>query len=395
MNKTGGPIPFLDLITPHMELEKEIIESVREALMGGRFIGGSAVEGFEREFAAYTGAKHAIGVGSGTDALRFALMAADLKEGDTVLTVPNSFIATTEAITQAGLKIDFVDVDAKTCNMAPEKLEEYLENRCVYKNGSPVSRKTGTRVSAVIPVHLYGQMAQMDEISEISSRSNLVVIEDACQAHGAQYFSKKHNMWEKAGAIGFAGAFSFYPGKNLGACGEAGAVTTNSDEAADKIRMLRDHGQSKKYYHEIEGFNGRLDAIQASILKIKLRLLPAWTVSRRSRASLYNELLSGIESVVTPYEPEWSKAVYHLYVIRAKNRGALQKSLAAVNIATALHYPVPLHLQRAYSHFGYAEGSFPSAEKAAVEILSLPMFPGLTDEQVGRVSAAIRDSISL
>jgi len=261
-------IPFLDLITPHQQLRQELIDVFTTALNTAGFVGGPMVEQFEREFAAFCGAEHCVGVSNGTDALLFALIAAGIKAGDCVVTVPNTFIATTEAIAHAGARPDFVDVDERTYNMDPEKLREYLESQCYFDGGQLRNRKTGLPVTAVVPVHLYGQMADMDAIRELADRFNLIVIEDACQAHGAEYFSKRDNQWKKAGSMGKAAAFSFYPGKNLGACGEAGAVTTNDAEMARKMRMLRDHGQSQKYYHELEGYNGRLDSIQAGMFRV-------------------------------------------------------------------------------------------------------------------------------
>src|SRR5580704_14902118 len=282
-------IPFLDLVTPHQELAEELTEVFTKVISTAGFIGGPVVEQFERDFAAFCDAEHCVGVSNGTDALRFAFIAAGIKPGDTVITVPNTFIATTEAISQAGARPDFVDIDERTYNMDPEKLREYLEVQCYFDNGQLKNRKTGMPVTAVVPVHLYGQTADMDPIMEIAERYSLIVIEDACQAHGAEYFSKKDNRWKKAGSMGLAAAFSFYPGKNLGACGEAGAVTTNDAELAKHMRMLRDHGQSQKYYHDVEGYNGRLDAVQAGILRLKLRHLPEWNGKRRECAARYND----------------------------------------------------------------------------------------------------------
>jgi dTDP-4-amino-4,6-dideoxygalactose transaminase len=245
-----------------------------------------------------------------------------------------------------------------------------------------VDKQTGRGVKAVVPVHLYGQMADMDPILALAEKYNLLVIEDACQAHGAEYFSRKDNRWKKAGSMGRAAAFSFYPGKNLGACGEAGAVTTDDADIARKIRMLRDHGQAKKYYHDTEGYNGRLDSIQAGILRVKLRYLSKWNERRRQAAACYRELFADADgTVVQPYEPEWVKAIYHLYVVRIQNRDALMKHLAAAGIGTGIHYPIPLHLQKAYEHLGYKEGDLPVTEKLAPEIVSLPMFPQLLAEQ--------------
>jgi dTDP-4-amino-4,6-dideoxygalactose transaminase len=384
-------VPFLDLVTPHAALEEELVTIFRKALHSAGFIGGPMVEEFERDFAAFCGVKYCVGVNSGTDALRFAFMAAGTGNGDIVITVPNTFIATTEAISQAGASLEFVDIDPRTYNMDPEKLREFLETQCYIDDntGGTVCRKNGKRVTAVVPVHLYGQTADMDRIGELAEKYHLAVIEDACQAHGAEYFSQKENRWMRAGSIGRAAAFSFYPGKNLGACGEGGAVTTGDAEIAAKIRMLRDHGQSRKYYHDIEGYNGRLDAIQAGILQVKLRYLSQWNESRREAAMRYHGLLGSIAEVVEPYEPEWTKCVYHLYVIRNGTREELQKYLAERNIFTALHYPVPLHLQKSYEHLGIREGTYPVAEKTAREILSLPMYPGLKEVQQVRVAEEI------
>ena len=275
MNEENHAVPFVDLIALHEELEEELMGIFRKALRSGGFIGGPMLEGFEEDFARYCGTSYCVGVSSGTDALRFALIAAGVKSGDHVITVPNSFIATTEAITQAGAVADFVDIDERTYNMDPEKLREYLQKCCVIddRNGRALKRDTQRPVSAVVPVHLYGQMVDMDPILELAEQYSLVVIEDACQAQGAEYFSKGQGRWIKAGSAGKAAAFSFYPGKNLGACGEAGAVTTSDRHVAERIRMLRDHGQAEKYFHEIEGYNGRLDAVQAGILQVKLRHL--------------------------------------------------------------------------------------------------------------------------
>ena len=392
----NNQIPFLDLITPHLELEDEFVSVFRDALRTGRFIGGPAVEEFERDFAEFCEAKYCIGVGSGTDALRFALQAAGVKNGDIVITVPNTFIATTEAISQAGAIPEFIDINAHTYNIDIEKLKEYFETKCSIddKTGCAINRSTNQPITAVIPVHLYGQMADMDTIMELAEKYNFIVIEDACQAHGAEYFSKKEQRWRKAGSMGIASAFSFYPGKNLGAFGEAGAVTTNDENIARTIRMLRDHGQPKKYFHDIEGYNGRLDAIQAGILSIKLRHLQKWNEKRRTSAYQYNDLLKQIDGIISPYEPEWSKAVYHLYVIRTQKRDELQEFLLKNNIFTGLHYPVPLHLQKAYEGFRQKNGSFPVSEKAASEIISLPMYPGLTEEQQTKVAQTIKEWVT-
>jgi dTDP-4-amino-4,6-dideoxygalactose transaminase len=387
----------LDLVTPHLELEEELVSVFRGALKTAGFVGGPMVKDFEREFARFCESEYCVGVGNGTDALRFALIAAGVRQGDTVVTVPNTFIATTEAISQAGARPDFVDVDEHTYNMDARRLQEYLETRCCLDQatGKLVNRKTRSPVTGVVPVHLYGQMADMDPILELAERYKLFVIEDACQAHGATYFSRRENRWRKAGSMGAAGAFSFYPGKNLGACGEAGAVTTNDSKLAGKVRMLRDHGQLQKYHHEIEGYNGRLDAIQAGILRAKLKHLPRWNQRRRRIARQYDELFrSHLDGIVLPYESPRSQAVYHLYVIRVKNRDQLQMHLAQANITTQVHYPTPLHLQKAYRSLGHKKGDFPATEGAVAEILSLPMYPQLEHHQQKRIVQAVIKSLA-
>jgi dTDP-4-amino-4,6-dideoxygalactose transaminase len=286
-NEVEMQIPFLDLITPHRELEEELVDVFRECLRNASCVGGPQVQAFEEEFAQFCETKYCVAVSSGTDALRFALISAGIGPGDEVITVPNTFIATTEAISQTGATPAFVDINEQTYNIDPNCLDNYLKKRYALS-----SVRSAAQPKAVLPVHLYGQPANMDSILEIAERYGLIVIEDACQAHGALYYSKKDERWKKAGSMGLAAAFSFYPGKNLGACGEGGAVTTNDEEIAQKIRMLRDHGQAKKYFHEFEGYNGRLDAIQAGILRIKLRHLSEWNEERRQNASLYTQHLT-------------------------------------------------------------------------------------------------------
>jgi dTDP-4-amino-4,6-dideoxygalactose transaminase len=385
-------VPFLDLVTTHSELEPELTEVFRRALGTASFIGGPMVEQFENAFAEFCGTKYCVGVGSGTDALRFALMAAGVKSGDVVITVPHTFIATTEAVSQAGAEPRFVDIDERTYNMDPVKVLQYIENCCTFDDrlGVLIDNKTGKPVTAIVPVHLYGQTADMDAILEIAERYKLIVVEDACQGHGAQYFSQKENRWRTAGSMGRAAAFSFYPGKNLGACGEAGAITTNDEVLARKMRMLRDHGQARKYYHDIEGYNGRLDSIQAGILTAKLTHLTHWNSGRHVAAQRYDNLLSSVQEVVCPYCPDWARAVFHLYVVRVEDREGLQKHLAEANIGTGIHYPAPLHLQKAYESLGHKRGDFPVTERIAAEIVSLPMFPHITVDQQSRVVEAIK-----
>ena len=387
-------VPFLDLVTPHKELEEELLAVVKKAFSNAGFIGGPMVEEFEREFARFCDAKYCVGVNSGTDALRFAFMASGIEPGDIVITVPHTFIATTEAISQAGGQIRFVDIHEQTYTLDPDKLREYIDKYCQFdaKSGRLIERGSKRRLAAVVPVHLYGQMADMDPIMELAAKYNFIVIEDACQAHGAEYFSKKANAWGKAGSIGKAAAFSFYPGKNLGACGEGGAITTNDEAMAQRMKMIRDHGQAKKYYHDVEGYNGRLDSIQAGWLSVKLRHLAHWNESRRALAHRYHELLAEAkDSIVVPVEAAWTKGVYHLYVVRVPNREALQAALAEAGIGTGIHYPIPLHLQKAYEHLGYQKGAFPVTERVASEIVSLPMFPQMTTAQQDEVAQKVEE----
>jgi dTDP-4-amino-4,6-dideoxygalactose transaminase len=334
-------------------------------------------------------------VGSGTDALRFALIAAGVEPGDIVVTVPNTFIATTEAITQAGARPDFIDVDERTYNMDPHRLVEYLETKCSFNpdRNEMVHYRSGRVVRAIIPVHLYGQTADMDPILHLANKYNITVIEDACQAHGAEYYSRHDVCWKKAGSMGKAGAFSFYPGKNLGACGEAGAVTTNDEEIARRIRKLRDHGQAQKYYHDIEGYNGRLDAIQAGILRVKLNYVAEWNQQRHEAAARYDALLANYKGIVLPHVLSTANPVHHLYVVRVNDREGLRKHLAESGIGTGIHYPVPLHLQEAYKQLEFHAGVFPVCERVAQTILSLPMFPQLTAGQQEQVAGSILDFV--
>jgi dTDP-4-amino-4,6-dideoxygalactose transaminase len=324
-------------------------------------------------------------------------MAAGVRANDIIITVPHTFIATTEAISQVGAQIVFVDIHEQTYTMDPDKLREYLEQRCEVdgKTGGLVERASKHRVVGIVPVHLYGQTADMDPIMELAAKYQLFVIEDACQAHGAQYFSKKENAWRRAGSMGLAAAFSFYPGKNLGACGEAGAITTDDEAMAKRMKMIRDHGQAKKYYHDIEGYNGRLDSIQAGWLSVKLPHLSKWNESRRKLAHRYHESLAQLkEFMVIPEEAPWSKGVYHLYVVRVQDREALQAHLAESGIATGIHYPIPLHQQKAYGYLGYNTGDFPVTERVSREIVSLPMFPQLAASQQDQVVSAVKEFLA-
>lgn len=362
-------VPFLDLKVQYEIIKDEIHTALKQVMENTAFAGGPFVVKFEKEFAHFCGCEHAIGVGNGTDALWLSLLALGVGQGDEVITVPDTFIATAEAISLCGARPVFVDVDEKTYNVDPSLLKAVIT----------------PKTKAIVPVHLFGQMADMDPIMDIAKECGLYVIEDACQAHGALYKGKK------AGTIGDTGCFSFYPGKNLGAYGEAGAVVTNNGELANKIRILRDHGQSKKYYHDMIGWNARMDGFQGAVLSVKLKYLEAWNEARRKNSRRYNELLKAIDGLIIPVEADYLRHVYHIYAIRVKNRDKFINILADKGISCGIHYPVPLHLQTAYSFLGHKTGDFPVAEQCAEEFVSLPMFPELTDEQIKYVCDAIID----
>lgn len=364
-------IPFLDLKAQNRALKKEILPLWEEILDSAAFIGGPYVEAFEKEFAALAHSEHCISVNSGTDALRFIFIALGIRPGDEVITVPNTFIATTEAISQAGGVIVFVDVDPDTYTIDPSKIE------------AAVTKKT----RGIVPVHLYGQPADMDAIAHIAEKYDLWVVEDACQAHLAEYKGRR------AGSLGRAAAFSFYPGKNLGACGEAGAVTTSDARLATTIAMLRDHGQTQKYYHDREGYNGRCDALQAAALLVKLKYLPQWTEARRKHAERYMELLADMPGLILPRTAPGNLPVHHLFVVQLENRDSVMQTLKMQGIAAGLHYPLPLHLQQAYAHMNLPAGSFPVAEFCASRLMSLPLYPELTDEQLVSICACLKEAM--
>jgi dTDP-4-amino-4,6-dideoxygalactose transaminase len=365
-------VPFLDLKAHHEPILDEINGAIQDVIDSGAFAGGPFVVDFESDFASYCDASYAIGVGSGTEALWLSLLARGIGYGDEVITVPNTFMGTAEAITYCGATPVFVDVDERTYTMDPARLEEAITSK----------------TKAVIPVHLFGQPADMDSIVAIARKHDLFVLEDACQAHGAEYKGRK------AGTLGDAACFSFYPGKNLGAFGEAGAVVTQDAELQDKIRTLRDHGQVRKYHHKVVGWNGRMDGIQAAVLRVKLRYLEKANQLRRSHAAHYGRTLADVEEVIRPVQAPDVRHVYHIYAIRVPDRDELMRFLAKKGIGCGIHYPVPVHLQEAYRDLGYDQGAFPVAERCAGEFVSLPMFPELTLAQVDLVVRGVKEALA-
>lgn len=359
-------VPLLDLKLQYDSMSEEIDTVVKKVIQGGNFILGENVRLLEEEIAAFCQTKYAIAVASGTDALLLSLMACHIRRGDEVITSPFTFIATAEVVTLLGAKPVFVDIDPKTYNIDADKIKEAITSK----------------TKAIIPVHLYGQSAAMDEILACAQKHNLVVIEDAAQAIGAKYKGKM------VGGIGLMAAFSFFPTKNLGAYGDGGMITTNNEEMAKKIKLMRTHGSPVKYHHEIIGTNSRLDELQAAILRVKLKRLNEWTAKRQKIAQTYTQAFMGKE-IITPFVEEFNSHVYNQYTIRVKNRDELLSHLKEVGIGAAVHYPTPLHLQPAFSYLGYKAGDFKESEQAAKEVLSLPCYPELTDEQIERVITAI------
>ncbi|MBI5291772.1 MAG: DegT/DnrJ/EryC1/StrS family aminotransferase [Chloroflexi bacterium] len=362
-------IPFVDLKAQYNGLRDEIRGAIDRTLESAQFILGDEVAAFEEEFARYCGAAFAVGVNSGTSALHLALLAAGVGVGDEVITVPHTFVATAAAIRYTGARPVFVDIDPRSFTLDPKQFEAAIT----------------PRAKAVIPVHLYGQPADMNPILDIARRHGLIVIEDAAQAHGAEYRGRR------AGGLGDIACFSFYPGKNLGAYGEGGAVVTNDPDYVNVIKMLRDHGQSKKHEHALVGYNYRMEGIQGAILRVKLRHLDEWTAARRAHAVEYSRRLAGVP-VGVPEEMPYAKHVWHIFAIRTQNRGAMMAHLKAEGVGTGIHYPTPVHLQPAYRDLGFGEGDFPYAERAAREALSLPMYAELTGEQIARVAEVIRET---
>lgn len=364
-------IPLVDLKKQYDSIKDEIDKAIKHIFEKGEFILGEEVRNLENEFSSFCNARFAIGVSSGTASLHLALLVCGVGSGDEVITVPHTFIATAEAITYTGARPVFIDIEEGTYNIDVSKIEE----------------KINKHTKAILPVHLYGQPVDMDPIIELAKRYNLKVIEDAAQAHGAEYKGKK------VGSLGDVGCFSFYPGKNLGAYGDGGMVVTNSEVIAEKVRMLRDHGRKEKYIHLIEGYSYRLDNLQAAILRVKLKRLDKWTELRIKHAELYRKLLKDEEEIRLPICKDWAKHVYHLFVIRTKRRDDLGKWLNTKEVSSGIHYPLPLHLQNAYEYLGYKRGSFPVTERCVGEILSLPMFPELSEEEIEYVAEKIKEFV--
>ncbi len=361
-------VPFLDLRAQYESMKDEVETTLRNVLLSCAFAGGPFVKQFEQSFAKFCNCRHAIGVASGTHALWMSLAVLGIRAGDEVITAPNSFIATAEAISMCGALPVFADIIERTYTIDPCEVEKAIT----------------PRTKAIIPVHLFGQIADMDPILEIAHKHNLFVIEDACQAHGAEYKGRR------AGTIGDLGCFSFYPGKNLGAYGEAGAVITNDTGLAEKLAIFRDHGQLQKYYHQTIGWNARMDGFQGAILELKLKYLADWTNARRQNADRYNQLLVDVDNLILPCEDAACKHVYHIYAIRLKNRDDTMKQLAEKSIYCGIHYPVPIHLQEAYCQLNYTANSFPVVEMCSRELLSLPMYPELTAAQIEFVARHLK-----
>jgi dTDP-4-amino-4,6-dideoxygalactose transaminase len=366
-------IPFLDLKAHHDPIRAEVMAAINEVVDRNAFAGGPYVTRFEEAYAAFCETKFCVGVGNGTDSLWFSLLALGIGPGDEVITVPMTFMATAEAITYAGAKPVFVDIDVRTFTIDVTQIEAAIT----------------PRTRAIMPVHLFGQCADMDPIMEIAARHKLVVIEDAAQAQGTLYKGRK------AGSIGHAGSFSFYPGKNLGAWGEAGAVTTSDPALRDRLVMFREHGQKKKYYHDVVGWNGRMDGIQGAVLSVKLKYLDQANAGRRRAAARYDELLAGIPGVLLPAEAAYGRSIYHVYALRVSQRDTLLQLLGERGISCGIHYPVPVHLQNAYANLGYGRGSFPLSEACADTFLSLPMYPELTDAQIETVVRELKECLAL
>lgn len=380
-------VPFMDLKRQYHTIKNEIDNAIHDTIESCAFVAGEKVTQFEENFAHYCGVNYAVGVSSGTSALYAGLKALGVGSGDAVITIPFTFIATVEAITLTGARPIFIDIEKESYNIAPEKIEQYIKKSCIWNSEDMtlVDKNTKLTIRAIMPVHLYGQIADMDEIMKLAEAYSLSVLEDAAQAHGATY---KHR---KAGSIGHLGAFSFYPSKNLGAYGQGGAVITNDQRLAEKVKMLIDHGQRAKNYHTFEGWNFKMDGFQAAILDVKLKYLDDWNRRRREHAQTYTSLLKDVDGVIVPKEMPHRAHIYHLYVIRNKNRNALQEYLRNAGVGSSIHYPLALHVQDAYRDLEYKPGDFPCAEECAGGVLSLPMFPELSKQEIEYVCTTIQE----
>ncbi len=363
-------IPLVNLKLQYKSIKKDIDETINGVIKNTNFIMGEEVKIFEEAFSRFIGAKYTIGVASGTDALFLSLLALGVNSGDEVVTTPHSFVATASAISMCGATPVFVDIDPKTYNIDPEKIE------------NKITKKT----KGIIPVHIYGQPADMDPIIEIAKKHKLFILEDAAQAHGALYKGRC------VGTIGDAAVFSFYPGKNLGAYGDAGAVITNNESITQTLRLLRNHGRKEKYTHDILGYSSRMDTLQAAVLLVKLKYLKKWNERRREVAQLYNNLLKDLP-VVTPFEPEGVKSVYHLYAIQVEDRDSVYDEMRKKGIEVGIHYPIPLHLQPVFKSLGHKEGDFPHAEELARHTLSLPIFPEITNSDIQEVASSLKKNL--
>ncbi|HEC78825.1 MAG TPA: DegT/DnrJ/EryC1/StrS family aminotransferase [candidate division WOR-3 bacterium] len=380
-------VPFMDLKRQYENIKEEIDDAIQQTIDSCAFVSGKMVQRFEENFARYCGLKYAVCVSNGTSALYAALKALDIGKGDGVVTVPFTFIATVEAIRMTGARPLFVDIDRESYNMSTTALNRYIEDSCSWDGVRKVliDKKNNVLIRAIIPVHLYGQMCDMEPIMKIARKYNLCVLEDAAQAHGASYKNRK------AGSIGDLGCFSFYPSKNLGAFGQGGAVVTNDDKLAGQVRMIIDHGQKARYQHIIEGWNFKMDGFQAAVLNVKLKYLDEWNEARRTKAGLYSVLLKEVPDVQLPSELSDRNHIYHQYVIHTDDREGLQGYLRDHGVGSSIHYPIPVYLQSAYEHLGYKKGDFPTAENCASGVLSLPMFPELTQEEIEYVCRKVKD----
>ena len=393
-----SPIPLVDLKAQYLSIKDEIDQAINKVINSGQFILGSEVDAFEKEMASYLGAGYTVGVASGTDALQLALLACGIKPGDEVITTPFTFIATAEAITRCGATPVFVDIDPKTYNIDPRKLQEFLEKKSSHQ--SPITSHQ-SRVAAILPVHLYGQPADMDAILALARQYNLKVIEDCAQALGAAYSSHQSPVTthRKAGSLGDAGCLSFFPSKVLGAYGDGGMVVTNNPEIAERVVMLRNHGCKEKYYHLVPGFNSRLDELQAAILRVKLKHLDDWIELRRQKASAYSQLFNRVDGIQPPYVAPYSYHIFNYYTIRLEsgkvNRDKLREYLNLKGIATAIYYPLSLHLQEVYKPLDYRSSDFPQSAQAQEEVLSLPLHPEMSEEDIEKIAMAIKSQTKI